>query len=111
MSDVKIERAEAQLSQRRAEYEEWLREPYYASLSTAELIELAKGPKRLKAAELQALDEAWFERFGERLTDAVETSGSTEPIAPAQEEVEPTAPRLEELDNDDLMTRREVARK
>ena len=105
MSDAKIDRAEARLRQQRAEYEEWLREPCYRGLSAAELIALAKSPKRLKTEELMALDEAWLEKFGERLTDAIETNGSAERPQLAQQG-EPATQSLEELDDDDLITRR-----
>jgi ketol-acid reductoisomerase len=65
-----IERGKASRTmaeQWKAQAEEFAGRPNYLRLSAMELIELAERP-RLMAEELEALDEAWFAKFGETLT-------------------------------------------
>src|SRR5262245_21018727 len=60
-----IERAKDHAEQWQAAYDEHMLRPSFLHLQPMELIALAENMKALSIEELQALDEAWFEMFGE----------------------------------------------
>jgi prophage regulatory protein len=92
-----IDRAKAHAEQTRAQYEEWRRRPSYLHLSAQELIAIAESGKVRGGADLEALDEAWCQKFGEPLC------GPGRPSEPkAESEPEPA--------DDTMLDIKEVAR-
>ena len=80
--------AQRQVEQWKAQAAEHKRRPSFTHLPPEELVDLARDTKRLSIAELEALDEAWFERFGELLilSDSGTVDRPPEPKAPTQPE-------------------------
>ena len=78
-----IARARAKADQIAAEYADHMSRPDFNTLSPRELISMAEGSRRLTSAEAEALDEAWFRMFGERITEDSAEPRSQEPPKPA----------------------------
>ena len=84
-----LERAARQAEQWKAQAAEAKRRPSYRHLSPTELVSLAQDTKRLSVAQLEALDEAWFETFGELLILPGSGPGEAPPVPNVPTEPEP----------------------